>query len=79
MGNPKRRKCADTIIHKSQHFRTITIPPNQLAQLGRKFKNFCLTSFDEWRCDRDTTTTWHKAISNTIGFMCGQNFDLVDF
>ena len=47
-------------INKHQHFRTITIPPNYLAQLRRKFKNFSLTSFDEWRYNRDTTTTWHK-------------------
>ena len=56
----KEFKGAGTIIHKCQHFRTITIPPNYLAQLRRKFKNFCLTLFYEWRCARDTTTTWHK-------------------
>ena len=56
----KEFKGADTIIHKSHHFRTITIPPHQLTQLRRKFKNLFLTSFDEWKCDRDTTTTWHK-------------------
>ena len=42
----KEFKGADTIIHKSQHFRAITIPPHQFAQLRRKFKNFCLTSFN---------------------------------
>ena len=56
----KKFKGADTIIHKSQHFRSITIPPHHLAQLRTKFKNFCLTSFDECRCDRDTITTCYK-------------------
>ena len=37
-------KGADMIIHKNQHFGTITIPPHQLAQLRRTI--FCLTSFD---------------------------------
>ena len=73
-------KGADTIIHKSQHFRTITIPPHHLAQLKRKSTFFCLTTFDEWKCDRDRTTTWHKSdISNIIAFMHGQNFCLLDF
>ena len=49
-----------TSTNKHQHFSTITIPPNYLVQLRRKFKNFSLTSFDEWRYNRDTTTTWHK-------------------
>ena len=49
-----------TFINKRQHFRTITIPPNYLAQIRRKFKNVSLTLFDEQRYDRDTTKTWHK-------------------
>ena len=36
-----------TFINKRQHFRTITIPPNYLAQIRRKLKNVSLTSFDE--------------------------------
>ena len=56
----KEFKGAGTIMHKSQHFRTITIPPRQHAQLKRDFKNFCLTLFNGWRCARGTTTTWHK-------------------
>ena len=56
----KEFKAAGTIVHKCQHYRTITIPPHYLAQLRRKFKTFCLTSFDEWRCAKDTIITWHK-------------------
>ena len=56
----KEFKGANTIIHKSHHFRTITIPPHQLTQLRRKFKILYLTSFDERKCNRDTTTIWHK-------------------
>ena len=36
-----------TFINKRQHFRTITIPPNYLAQIRRKFKNVSLTLLDE--------------------------------
>ena len=46
-------------INRRQHFRTLTIS-NYLAQLRRKFKRFSLTLFDEWKYERDTTTTWHK-------------------
>ena len=51
-----------TFINKHQHFIIITIPPNYLAQLRRKFKNISLTNgwFDEWRCYRDVTATRHK-------------------
>ena len=31
-----------------------------MAQLRRKCKSFSLTSFDKWKHERDTTTTWHK-------------------
>ena len=75
----KEFKGVDTIIRKSQHFRTITIPPHHLAQLRRKFKNFCLTSFDEWKCIKIQQQPGMKTISNTTGFMCGQNFGLVNF
>ena len=75
----KKFKGVDTIIHKSQHFRTITIPPHHLVQLRRKFKKFCLTSFDEWKCIEIQQQPGMKSISNTTGFMCGQNFGLVDF
>ena len=47
-------------INRRQHFRTNTISPNYLAQLRRKCKSFSLTSFDKWKHERDTTTTWHK-------------------
>ena len=56
----KEFKGTVTIIHKSEHFRTITIQPHHLAQLRKKFRNFCLTLFDELRCDRETTTTCHR-------------------
>ena len=57
----KEFKGAETIIHKRQHFRSTTVPPHQLAQLRTKFKNFRLTLLHEQRCDRDTTTAWHKS------------------
>ena len=75
----KEFKGAGTIIHKCQHFRTITIPPNYLAQLRRK-KNFfvwhCLMNGGALEIQRQPGI---KAMSNTIGFMRGHNFDLVDF
>ena len=49
-----------TFIDKHQHFRTVKIPSNYLAQLRRKFKIFSLTLFNKWRYNRDITTTWHK-------------------
>ena len=55
----KSFKGADTIIHKSQHFRTITIPPHQLPQLRRKFKVFCAIEIQQ--------QLGIKVISNTIG------------
>ena len=36
----KEFKGAHTIIYKSKHFGTITMPPYQLAQLRRKLKTF---------------------------------------
>ena len=53
-------KADGLIIHKCHHFRTIKIQPNSLAQLRRKFENFSLTWFDEWRNRADIKTIWHK-------------------
>ena len=72
----KEFEGADTIIHKRQHFRTITIQPHHLAQLRKKFRNFCLTSFDELRCDRETTTTWHKKDIHRNRFYAQPEFQL---
>ena len=74
----KEFKHADTIILKSQHSRTITIPSHELAQLRRKCKNFCLTLFDGGAIEIQQQPSI-KTISNTIDFMPGQNFGLVGF
>ena len=67
------------IIHKSHHFRTIAISPHKLAQVKRKFKNFCLILFDEWRCDREATKTWHKSDNQYNRFYAWSEFWLDGF
>ena len=61
-------------ISKCDHFRTIGIPPKNLAELRSEFKNFSLMSFDEWRNTSEVKTTWQKkTISNTINIIIDQN------
>ena len=47
-------------ISKCDHFRTIGIPPKNLAELRSEFTNFSLMSFDEWRNISEVKTTWQK-------------------
>ena len=56
----KELKGFDTIIVKCVHFRTIGIPPYSLIELRREYKNFSLTSFDEWITCSETITTWQQ-------------------
>ena len=53
------------------------MPPYHLAQLTRKFKIFCLTSFDEWRCARDRT--WYKNNAQHNRFYAWPEFWVVGF
>ena len=54
------RGLTNSMFKKCQNMGRVDLMSQQLTQLRKDFKNFSLVSFDWWRADFHTTTTWQK-------------------
>ena len=48
------------MLEKSQNIGRVDLMSLQLTRLRKDLKNFSLVSFDWWRANLHTTTTWQK-------------------
>ena len=48
------------MLEKCQNIGRVDLTWQQLTQLRKDLQNFSLVSFDKWKADLHTTTTWRK-------------------
>ena len=54
------RETTYSMLEKCQNIGRVDLTWQQLTQLRKDLQNFSLVSFDKWKADLHTTTTWRK-------------------
>ena len=54
------RETTYSMLENCQNIGRVDLTWQQLTQLRKDLQNFSLVSFDKWKADLHTTTTWRK-------------------